>query len=147
MPPRASPSKKSITAGILAGLLAAGLGTYYLRTPPVSAPQAAQQGARAAAALMALPELQAWSALIEKQSDGARHGGVIEYDPAPRLVNGKPYRQFGFIENGADMAQRWESFLVSPDGGEILIEDSASDELLSLERWRREQRPMDRARQ
>ncbi|WP_296001284.1 hypothetical protein [Rugamonas sp.] len=96
--------------------------------------------AEAAAALMALPELQAWSAQIEKHSGGATHGALIEDDPAPRVVKGKRYWQFSFVENTPDAALRWESFLIAADG-DILIDDVASDELLTLERWRKEKQP------
>lgn len=160
-------------AGTLAGLLAAGLGAYYLQlhrpaaTPaatapaPISAPaapapepaaapaRAAEAPAghtrqQAAQALMALPELKAWSARIEKKSAGKMHGAVVEYDPAPRVVKGKRYWQLSFVENSAEAAERWESFLVSASDDEILVEDAVADELLSLKRWRKEYRPMER---
>jgi hypothetical protein len=159
-------------AGTLAGLLAAGLGAYYLQlhapaatsaataapapvgapaTPePAAAPAkaaeapAARTRQQAAQALMALPELKAWSALIEKRSAGKMHGAVVEYDPAPRVVKGKRYWQFNFVENSAEAAERWESFLVSASDDEILVEDAVTDELLSLKRWRKEYRPMER---
>jgi len=99
---------------------------------------------QAAAALMALPELQAWSAIVEKNSGGKSHGALIEYDPAPRLLNGKSYWQFSFVENSSDAAQRWESFLVSSSDDEILVEDASTDEVISLARWRREKHPAKR---
>lgn len=99
--------------------------------------------AQAAAALMALPELQAWSALIEKRSAGATHGALIEDDPAPRVVKGKRYWQFSFVENTPDAVLRWESFLIAADG-DILIDDVTTDELLTLERWRKEKQPSKR---
>jgi len=99
--------------------------------------------AQAAAALMALPELQAWSALLEKNSGGATHGALIEDDPAPRVVKGKRYWQFSFVENTPEAVQRWESFLISADG-DILIDDVTTDELLTLDRWRKEKRPAQR---
>lgn len=162
-------------AGTLAGLLAAGLGAYYLQLhPPVATPatppmvaapapisaQSTQEPAaapvkaaeapagrtrqQAAQALMALPELKAWSAQIEKKSAGKMHGAVVEYDPAPRVVKGKRYWQLSFVENSAEAAERWESFLVSASDDEILVEDAVTDELLSLKRWRKESRPMER---
>lgn len=161
----ASSSRTAVIAGTLAGLLAAGLGVHYVQlqshsapatTPAAPAPkpgnapdQAAQAPAtrtreQAVRALMALPELKAWSARIEKKSAGKLHGAVIEYDPAPRIVNGKRYWQLSFVENGADAAERWESFLVSSSNNDILVEDTATDELLSLKRWRAEYRPMER---
>ncbi|WP_229415795.1 hypothetical protein [Pseudoduganella armeniaca] len=57
---------------------------------PASAPAASSQAPaqrlsrdQAMERLLALPELKAWSAAIEKNSGGSHHGAVIEYDPAP----------------------------------------------------------------
>lgn len=96
---------------------------------------------QASAALLALPELRAWSAMLEKTSNGKVHGALIEYDPAPRKLNGKTYYQYSFVENSADAALRWESFLVSANDDEILVEDASNDEIISLARWRREKHP------
>lgn len=155
MSARASSSRTAILAGTLAGLLAAGLGVYYWQlhpsTPAVhgAAPAAVpapgpRNKTQASRALMALPELRAWSERIEKASGGKAHGALIEYDPAPRMVNGKRYWQLSFVENGVDAAHHWQTFLVSASDGEILVEDAASDELMSLERWRKEKHPMRR---
>jgi hypothetical protein len=38
-------------------------------------------------ALMALPELMAWSAQIEKASGGKRHPALVEDDPQPKTIN------------------------------------------------------------
>lgn len=115
-------------------------------TATPSAPaHASRSKEQAAAALMALPELQAWSALLEKQSGGKTHGALIEYDAALRTVRGKRYWQFSFVENSEEAALRWESFLLSTTDDEILVEDLASDELLSLERWRKEKQPASRS--
>jgi hypothetical protein len=91
---------------------------------------------QAAAALMALPELRAWSAQLERESGGKVHGAVIEYDTAQRSVKGKRYYQFSFVENSAEAALRRDSFLVSDSDDEILVEDVVNDELISLARWR-----------
>lgn len=150
MQPRSSSSRTPIIAGILAGLLAAGLGAYYVYQPQQSpagnstAPAAQDADAKAVDALMALPEIKAWSSYIEKASNGRAHGAVMETAPEQRLVDGKPYYQLSFFESTPDAAHRWESFLVSPDGKRILVEDLASDELFSLERWRKESAPMKR---
>ena len=149
MPPRASSSKTAITAGILAGLLAAALGAYYVYQPPSSGPATqdapgAQLDDKAVNALLALPEIRAWSAHIEKASGGRSHGAVMETAPEQRLVDGQAYFQLSFFENAPDAAHRWESFLVTPDGKRILVEDTAEGELLSLERWRKESAPMKR---
>jgi hypothetical protein len=107
-------------------------------TPAIPAAQApAQTKEQAMAALLALPELKAWSAQIERRTGGKAHGAVIEDNPAPREVNGKTYYQLSFVENRAQDARRQESFLVAQDGSEILVEDTESDTLLSLQEWRR----------
>ena len=86
---------------------------------------------------MALPELKRWADAIEKHSGGERHGALIETDPAPRAVNGKPYYQLTFVEDGDDRAQAMASFLVSHASGEILVEDDISGDLLPLVQWRK----------
>ncbi|HEX5343515.1 MAG TPA: hypothetical protein VFX55_13560 [Duganella sp.] len=111
---------------------------------PPAEPKPIRTKEQGAAALMALPELQAWSALIEKNSGGKAHGGLLEYDPVPRKLNGKSYWQFSYVENSAESALRWESFLVSANDDEILVEDATTDEVISLARWRREKHPSKR---
>ena len=155
MPPRASSSKTAIIAGILAGLLAAALGATYVYQHAPSAPQErpaaasagkteARQEEQAVTALMALPELKAWAAHIEKASNGRAHGAVMLTAPGQREVEGQSYYQLSFFENTPEAAHLWENFLVTPDGKHVLVDDTASDEVLSLERWRKESAPMDR---
>ncbi len=107
--------------------------------PAVSAPAATAAVSREQAVqkLMALPELKHWADVIEKRSEGERHGALIETDPAPRDVNGRPYYQLSFVENGDDMAQAMASFLVSQANGDILVEDDVSGDLLPLDQWRK----------
>ena len=119
--------------------------------PAPEAPAAAASDAtasrtreKAMSALMALPELKAWSSQLEKASGGKVRGALIEYDSAPRVINGKRYWQFSFVENGSDAAHPWESFLVAYQGDEILVEDFGTDTPLTLEQWRKEKRPMER---
>lgn len=92
---------------------------------------------QAMAALLALPEVKAWSGEIEKRSRGKAHGAIIEDDPTPRTLNGKQYFQMSFVENRAQSVQRRESFLVAHQGGEILVEDLQNDTLMPLDDWRR----------
>lgn len=153
-------SKKTAVASTLLLAFALGAGGYFAYVqaaapadaPPSPTPAAIDVAAapaprkprskeEAAAALMALPELQTWSALLEKNSGGTTHGALIEYDPAPRKLHGKSYWQFSFVENSAEAALRWESFLASSSDDEILVEDATTDELLSLERWRKDKHP------
>ena len=108
---------------------------------PAPAPAVKEAPARskeqAMDALLAVPELKAWSAQIEQRSQGKAHGAVIEDDPVPREVNGKQYYQLSFVENRAADVRRRESFLVSRQGDEILVENAETDELLTLQEWRR----------
>jgi hypothetical protein len=162
MPQSVSSSRSAAIAGTLAGLLVAGLGGYFLYHRPAepvtprapatapaapAAPSAKAQAIskeQASAALMALPELKAWSEKIDRDSGGSAHGALLEEGPQPRMVNGAPYWQFSFVENSAQAAHRWDSFLVPANGGGILVDDPAAGELLNLERWRAEKHPMQR---
>jgi hypothetical protein len=92
---------------------------------------------QAIARLMALPELKAWSEQIEKKSGGKAHGAVIEDDPAPRVLDGKPYYQLSFVENQKDRIHRRASFLVAQQGDDVLVEDDAKGTVESLPEWRR----------
>jgi hypothetical protein len=108
---------------------------------PVSQARSKEQ---AMAALMALPELKTWSNRIEKSSGGKVRGALIEYDPNPKVIDGKRYFQLSFVENSSDAAHRWESFLVAETGEEILVEDAATDKAMTLAQWRAEKKPMSR---
>ena len=106
--------------------------------PPVQQPAVAVVTRdQAMAALLALPEVKEWSAEIEKRSHGKAHGAVIEDDPQPRTLNGREYWQLSFVENRPDRVLRRESFLVARTGNDILVEDTESDSVLSLDDWRR----------
>jgi hypothetical protein len=111
---------------------------------PTTVAEAARTKQQAMNALMALPELAAWSAQIEKASGGKRHPALVEDDPQPKTINGKTYWQFSFVENASDAMHRWESFLVAQAGDEILVEDFATDTPLTLEQWRRDKHPLER---
>jgi hypothetical protein len=144
--PVAAPASASSAAAVkkAAPVAAAPRAVADKEPAPHAEPAATRTKEQAAAALMALPELQAWSALLEKNSNGKVHGALIEYDPMPRKLNGKNYWQFSYVENSAEAAQRWESFLVSSSDDEILVEDASTDEVISLARWRREKHPTKR---
>lgn len=131
-------------AALLSGCREAPAPAAPAASPSASTDSAARERQQAMAALMALPELQAWSSQLEKASGGKVRGALIEYDSETRVVNGKDYWQFSFVENGSDAAHPWESFLVSRQGDHILVEDFATDTPLTLEEWRKEKRPMER---
>ncbi|GAB3404179.1 hypothetical protein NX774_06510 [Massilia agilis] len=108
--------------------------------PAVPAPAAVAKAPtkeQAMVSLMEVPELKSWSEQLEKNSRGKVHGAIIEDDPQPRIINGKPYWQLSFVENRPDMVHRRASFLVAQSGGEVLVEDPLSDRLLTLTEWRR----------
>jgi hypothetical protein len=158
-----SPLKKFVIIGAATALIGSILGSYLIgvrfvqsdrakaaaKAPAAAAPTtpappvapATRTKEQGMAALMALPELQAWSAGLAKSSGGKAHGALLEYDTAPRDWKGKRYWQLSFVENDADAVQRWESFLVSTSDDEILVDDADSDQPLTLERWRKEKHP------
>ncbi|WP_229505848.1 hypothetical protein [Massilia genomosp. 1] len=108
-------------------------------------PAAARTKAQAIDALMALPELKAWSAHIEKASGGKARGAVLDdEEEGTKLIGGKRYWSLSFIENGDEAAHRWETFLVATSGDEILVDDSNDDRQLTLSQWRAEKRPLER---
>jgi hypothetical protein len=107
---------------------------------PVAAAPAAEQARtkeQAMASLLELPEIKAWSAQIEKSSHGKAKGAVMEDNPEPRVINGKPYWQLSFVENRPERVHRRETFLVAQTGNEILVEDTETDGVVSLTEWRR----------
>jgi hypothetical protein len=154
MPSPNQPPSSPRAAGLfaLALFLAFSLGACKRAEPPApakpaAAPKAPAEPARtrdqAVAALLALPEIKTWSEQIEKSSRGAAHGAVIEDDPTPRLVNGKPYYQLSFVENRKQNVHRRASFLVAQQGDDILVDDAATDTLQSLTEWRRNVRKLE----
>ena len=116
--------------------------------PPVVVPSAPFIGPRtkpeAMAALMALPELKAWSNHIETSSKGSSHGALIEYGPTPKTIGSKRYWQLSYVESTPDAAHRWDSFLVGENTPEILVEDDQRGQALSLDEWRKAKRPLTR---
>ena len=98
----------------------------------------------AMAALMALPELKAWSAHIEKASGGTSRGALIEYGPTPKTIADKRYWQLSYVENTPVAAHRWESFLVGENTPEILVENDETDQAITLEQWRKEKPQLSR---
>jgi hypothetical protein len=113
-------------------------------SPPSAPVSQTRSKEQAMAALMALPELKAWSGWIEKSSGGKARGALIEYDPTLKSIGGKRYFQLSFVENSTDAAHRWESFLVADTGDEILVEDAATEQTMTLEQWRAAKKPMAR---
>ena len=153
MPSPNQPPFRPRAAGLSALALVLAFGLYGCKraeppapAKPAAAPSAPAEPARtrdqAIAALLALPEIKTWSEQIEKSSHGAAHGAVIEDDPAPRMVDGKPYYQLSFVENHPKNVHRRASFLVARQGDDILVDDTENDTLQSLTEWRRNVRKL-----
>lgn len=134
-----------LTISLLATVLLAGCKD---KQPPATAPlpakpvvgqkaEPAVTREQAMASLLALPEVKSWSQDIEQRSRGKAHGAVIEDNPTARVINGREYWQLSFVENRTDKVHRRESFLVARTGNEILVEDTTTDAVLSLDDWRR----------
>ena len=149
-------NKKAFLAGIFAVVVGAGV-VFYSREKPAPAPVAPTPivvreqpfaGPRslsdARAALAALPELKAWSAHLETSSGGTVHGALIEYGPTPKVIGGKSYWQFSYVESTPEAAHRWESFLVGQNTPDILVDDAETDQPITLEQWRKDKQPMAR---
>lgn len=113
---------------------------------PVATTEVAHTREQAIAILMALPELKAWTAHIEKASGGKTHGAVLEYGADPQQIDGKTYFRLSYVENGQEQVLRWEDFLVEQDVGTIRVEDDETDRLMTIEQWRLAKRPMDRVK-
>jgi hypothetical protein len=132
---------------LVLGLLAGCKGEKPTTPPPkpvVQAPGApTRTREQAEAALLALPEVKAWSDQIDKSSHGKAHGAVIEDDTAPRVLNGKSYYQLSFVEDRPQNVHRLASFLVARQGDEILVEDDTNDTVQSLAEWRRDIRKVE----
>jgi hypothetical protein len=156
MQKHAAPSKKAQVIALVTVIVATTtiLGCRNEKAAaPTPTPVASTAGAPAAqtrskeqamAALMALPELKTWSGRIDKSSGGKVRGALIEYDPNPKVIDGKRYFQLSFVENSSDAVRRWESFLVAETGEEILVEDAATDKAMTLAQWRAGKHPMNR---
>jgi len=143
--PGTSPTFNQLLSVPAALMLSLALAGCQREQPPAPAKPAASQAPaqpvrtrdQAIASLLALPEIKIWSEQIEKGSRGAAHGAVIEDDPAPRMVGGKPYYQLSFVENRKQNVHRRASFLVARQGDDILVEDAETDTVQSLGEWRR----------
>ena len=84
------PSLPLLAAALLIAVTAVGCKRAEREAPkPAPAPVVKEAPARtreqAMEALLAVPELKAWSEQIEKRSKGKAHGAVIEDDPVPRF--------------------------------------------------------------
>jgi hypothetical protein len=124
-------------AVLMTVLLACGASACKDEKPVVAVvADATRDKEQAKAALMALPELKAWSAQIEKASNGAAHPALMEDAPGLQTVNGKQYWELTFAVDGAEAVQRRETFLVAARGDEILVRDFEKDGVLSLAEWR-----------
>src|SRR5687767_13301799 len=125
--PHCSPPLRLMCALLLVACALGGCKRAEREAPPkpaaeTVAPQpVARSKEQAMTDLLALPELTAWSAQIEKRSKGKAHGAVIEDNPIPREINGKKYYQLTFVENRPESVSRRENFLVSQTGTEILV--------------------------
>jgi hypothetical protein len=100
---------------------------------------------QAVALIFELPEIKAWSRYIESTTGGKVHASIMVLPEEPRNIDGKQYWSVNFYENQTTHMSRWESFLVSLDSKEIMVDDIA-DDVISLQEWRTKKKPMERIR-
>lgn len=91
----------------------------------------------AVAALLALPEVKAMSEQIQNSSMGAAHGAIIGGDGEPKVVNGKTYHPYSFMESDPKISRRIQGFYVTADGKDILVDDIETGDAIPLEEWRK----------
>ncbi|TAN68547.1 MAG: hypothetical protein EPN17_08825 [Methylobacter sp.] len=96
---------------------------------------------QAAAIISELPEIIAWSSYIERITQGKVHGMIMDTSEEPTSIDGKQYWPVDFYESQPPQIHRWESFLVSLDSKDILVDDIA-DGAISLQEWRDHKKPM-----
>jgi len=90
----------------------------------------------------AIPEVKAWTKHIEKKTSG-KSRVVLRPSETPNLKEGKEYWSVAFFEDNGSYYHLWQSFLVSLDGGTVLIEGAdPSESPLSLEEWRKTKKPL-----
>ena len=109
--------------------------------PPFVGPRSQDE---ARTLLAQLPELQSWSAHLQKISAGTVKGELVRFGPTPKTLNGKRYWQFSYVENQPDAARRWETFLVGENTADILVDDLDTGVILTLAQWRSQKHPMTR---
>ena len=86
--------------------------------------------------LSALPEIQALSRQLERESNGRWHGALMQYDSTPVKLNGHLYFQISFVATGPNTVRPIEDFLVDQVGNAILVSEPESGRALSLNEWR-----------
>lgn len=166
MPTSVSPKAKAIVSAfvaVAAAVVTVLFGVRALDAPATSASVAAPAAAAVVPAappappfvgprsqdeartlLAELPELQSWSAHLQKISAGTVKGELVRFGPTPKTLAGKRYWQFSYVENQPDAARRWETFLVGENTPDILVDDLDTGAILTLAQWRSQKHPMTR---
>jgi hypothetical protein len=91
----------------------------------------------------AIPEVKAWAKHIEKQTSG-KSRVVLRPSDTVNLKEGKEYWSVAFFEDNGSYYHLWQSFLVSLDGGTVLVESATepSESPQTLEEWRKTKNPL-----
>jgi hypothetical protein len=98
---------------------------------------------QAVSIIFELPEIKAWSSYIERTTEGKVHGLIMTPSEESVTIGGKQYWSVDFYESQPTHINRWESFLVSHLGKEILVDD-IMDGAITLQEWRNSKKPMER---
>lgn len=104
---------------------------------PPAPPAVAHAERPAVKALLALPEIKAAAEQIEKSSMGAAHGAIIGGDGDAKVIDGKTYQSYSFMESDPKVSRRLLGFYVTADGKDILVDDIETGDTITLDEWRK----------
>ncbi len=119
-------------------------------TAPVTSKQEIAAGItanEAVAIISELPEAKAWAKYISDSTNGNVRAAMTVLPEHPVIRGANKYWSVNYYENQPTHFHRWQTFMVSLDGKEILVDDVTTGEYLSLHEWREKEKPMERVRE
>ncbi|MHC4563372.1 MAG: hypothetical protein ACYS8X_11430 [Planctomycetota bacterium] len=128
-------------------MFAATLVLVGCREKQTDGPSAAGAGAVSVAreqahdVLWALPEIKAWAEYVREHD--RRPGTMV--DPRDVIeIDGRSYWSIRFLEHHPTHIVTWEWFLVDAATAEVFVQEMVNCEIVSLEQWQRDYKPMQR---
>ena len=145
-PPRHHSRPREPETGMLTLYLLAMLSAAQIAAYPANGPCTAEA---ALLKVTELPEAKAWNAHIQARNAGLKSGQclLVSDEQAPDRYKGRSYwtDEFTELDTDPDIPPfRWETFLVRVRDRRIFVQDLDHGTLLTLEQWRKHNRPMKR---